>query len=178
MNQFYTYILTLLFFSVILVSCTTKPEFPNEPYIEFVFLEKNTANEGEQIWVNLTFTDGDGNLGQIENLTSTCGKNAIYGCEFESDSSCYKDPFWSSFLIDMRDSCFSPPGHLPSFEPDGNVKAVSGELQILTNPLFCKNRKANICCDMDTLVYKVVVRDASGNYSNKVFTDTIFINCN
>lgn len=175
MNQFFKYLCSFFLFITVIESCTVKPEFPNEPYIEFVSLEKNIANEGEQIWVNLTFTDGDGDLGQVSINESTCGKNPIYLCEYDSDSSCYKDPFWSVFLININDSCFGTPGHLPSFEPAGSVKAVSGELQIKTNPLFCKN---NGCCSIDTVVFKLVVRDASGNYSNKILTDTIFINCN
>lgn len=175
MNQFFKYLVVLLLFIVVINSCTVKPNYPDEPFIEFVSLEKNAANQGEQIWVNLTFTDGDGDLGQVDIDESTCGVNPIYLCDFDSDSSCYKDPFWSAFLINVNDSCFGTPGHLPSFEPDGNIKAISGELRIKTNPLFCKNGGAFA---IDTVVYKVVVRDASGNYSNKVLTDTIFINCN
>ena len=102
MNQFFKYLCSFFLFVTVIESCTVKPEFPNEPYIEFVSLEKNTANEGEQIWVNLTFTDGDGDLGQVSINESTCGKNSIYLCEYDSDSSCYKDPFWSVFLININ----------------------------------------------------------------------------
>ncbi|MFT4643768.1 MAG: hypothetical protein ACI8ZX_000161 [Planctomycetota bacterium] len=175
MNQFYKYIFIFTVVITTIFSCTIKPDFPNEPIIKFISLDDNVANQGAQIWVNLTFTDGDGNLGQVDVAESTCGKSPIYLCEYDTDSSCYKDPFWSSFLIDVEDSCFGVPGHLPSFEPDGNVKAVSGELRILTNPLFCKN---NGNSNIDTVVFKVIVRDASGNYSNKVLTDTIYVNCN
>lgn len=170
-NQFSFF---LLFFLVLnIFSCTVKPEFPLEPKIEFVSISKNVVNQGDTITIKLNFEDGDGNLGKDPGLSANCGSNV---CEFDSDTTCFKDPFFGAFLIDMRDSCFART-NLPDFEPSGKVKAVSGELFLISPPLFCK-LGACVACTEDTLVYQVVVKDLYQNYSNAVFTDTIFINCN
>ena len=162
------YLLTIL---LTFYSCSTKPEFPKEPYIEFVSLSKTHINETDTLWVNLTFQDGDGNLGKDVSLNANCNSS----CEFESDTSCFNDPFYGAFLIDMRDSCFVQ-HDLPDFEPSGNAKAVSGKLLLNIPPVFCKNGGCS-SCTTDTLVYKIIVRDVEGNWSNVVFTDTIFIDC-
>lgn len=173
MSIFFKSVFSFLLFAIIFGACTSKPKFPDEPHLEFVSLSKIEVNQLDTLWVKLNFKDGDGNLGQIQDIVSQCSPDALYLCDFTSDSSCFKDPFWSVFLIDMRDSCFVLQ-HLPSFEPDGNIKAVSGELLINVPPVFCKSSGSAT----DTLVYKVLVRDASGNYSNAVLTDPILIHCN
>lgn len=166
------YILFTIALSFVFFACNNKPSYPDIPNIEYVSISKNHVNQFDTLWVKLRFTDGDGNLGRDVNLSANCVTN----CEFISDSSCFKDPFFGAFLIDMRDSCFVY-HKLPDFEPDGQIKAVSGEILLNIPPIFCKN---GICttCTQDTLVYKILLRDASGNYSNSVFTDTIFIECN
>ena len=164
-------IILLLGISLVLLQCTTKPVFPNEPHIEFVSISKNHVKVGDTLWVNLSFEDGDGNLGKDESLSANC--NSV--CEYASDSSCFLDPFYGAFLIDMRDSCFVF-HDLPNFEPNGNIKAVSGTLLLNIPPIFCKIGNCTTCTE-DTLVYKIIVRDVEGNWSNTVFTDTIYIDC-
>ena len=158
--------------SFVVFACSTKPQYPDEPIIEYVSLSQTHINEFDTLWVKLRFTDGDGNLGRDVNTNATCKTN----CEYTSDSSCFKDPYFGAFLIDMRDSCFVY-HKLPDFEPEGSVKDVSGEILLNIPPVFCKNGACTTCTE-DTLVYKIILRDASGNYSNSVFTDTIYINCN
>lgn len=168
------HIIFLFFFLLVLASaCTVKPDFPPEPKIEFVSISKNVVNQGDTLTIKLNFEDGDGNLGKDPGLNANCGTNV---CEFDSDTTCFKDPFFGAFLIDMRDSCFART-NLPNFEPNGKIKAVSGELFLITPPLFCKLGNC-LTCTEDTLVYQVVVKDLVQNYSNAVFTDTIYINCN
>lgn len=166
-------VILLLLIILSFVACTVKPEFPPEPKIEFVSLSKNVVNQGDTLTIKLNFEDGDGNLGKDPGLSANCGSNV---CEFDSDTTCFKDPFFGAFLIDMRDSCFART-NLPNFEPNGKIKAVSGELFLITPPLFCKLGSC-VGCTVDTLVYQVVVKDLVQNYSNPVFTDTIYINCN
>ena len=126
--------LIFLFILVSMIACTVKPEFPPEPRIEFVSISKNVINQGDTFTINLKFEDGDGNLGKDSEVTQSCGLNV---CDFTSDTTCFKDPFFGAFLIDMRDSCFALT-NLPDFEPNGKVKAVSGELILISPPIFCK----------------------------------------
>lgn len=163
----------VVLFSIFFWSCTVKPSFPPEPRIEFVSISKNTIQAGDTLTIKLNFEDGDGDLGKDPGLFANCSLNV---CDFDSDSTCFKDPFYGAFLIDMRDSCFALT-NLPNFEPNGKVKAVSGELFLITPPIFCKTG-ACTTCTTDTLVYQVVVRDVAQNFSNPVFTDTIYISCN
>ena len=173
MKNFITHILFVFILTISIASCTVKPNFPDVPKIEFVSISKNVVNVGDTLTIKLNFEDGDGNLGKDPGLFANCSLNV---CDFESDSTCFKDPFYGAFLIDMRDSCFALT-NLPNFEPNGKIKAVSGELFLITPPIFCKTG-ACTTCTQDTLVYKVVVRDLTQNFSNAVFTDTIYINCN
>lgn len=173
MKQKHFYIVIFLLGLWTLAACTTKPNFPLEPRIEFVSISKNTVNQGDTLSISLKFEDGDGNLGKDPGLSANCGSNV---CEFDSDTTCFKDPFFGAFLIDMRDSCFART-NLPNFEPNGKIKAVSGELILITPPLFCKLGSCATCTE-DTLVYQVIVKDLVQNYSNAVFTDTIYIKCN
>lgn len=166
----FTYSLYIILI-VFAIACSVKPEFPVEPKIEYVSISKTHVNEFDTLWVKLNFQDGDGNLGKQVNLNATCKTN----CEYESDSSCYKDPFYGAFLIDMRDSCYVF-HDLPDFEPDGKIKAVSGELLLNIPLVFCKKGACTTCTE-DTLVYKILVRDIDQNFSNAVFTDTIYISC-
>ena len=123
----------------------------------------------ETLKVTLRFTDGDGDLGKIVANNSDCSDN---NCEFTSDSTCYKDPFYSCFIIDMRDSCFSTIA-LPELEPSGSIKAISGEIDIAVPPVFCKCNS----CTTDQVEFQIVVKDASGNYSNTILSETISVNC-
>jgi len=166
-NFSFIFLLSLLVFS-----CSIKPQYPDIPHIEYVSLSNNYANEFDTLWVKLRFEDGDGNLGRDVNTHASCVTN----CEYLSDSSCFKDPYFGAFLIDMRDSCFVY-HKLPDFEPDGKIKAVSGDILLNIPPLFCKNGTCTTCTE-DTVVYKIILRDASGNLSNSVLTDTIYLNCN
>ena len=160
----------LMIFAV--YSCSNKPQYPDIPHIEYASISKTHINEYDTLWVKLNFTDGDGNLGRDVTTSATCVTN----CEYLSDSSCFKDPYFGAFLIDMRDSCFVY-HKLPDFEPDGKIKAVSGEILLNIPPVYCKNGACATCTE-DTLVYKIILRDAAGNYSNPVLTDTIYIACN
>jgi hypothetical protein len=152
-----------------IASCVSEPEYPDEPVITYRSISKSTVQEGDSLLLTFSFTDGDGNLGKKLANNADCSNN---NCEFTSDSTCYKDPFYSCYIIDMRDSCFSAIA-LPDLDPNGNVKAISGEIDIVIPPLFCKC----MSCPNDQVEYQIIIRDASGNYSNVILSETISISC-
>jgi hypothetical protein len=165
-------IFTLLVCGLLLTfiaSCVSEPEYPNEPEITYVGVSKNFVEEADSILLTFSFTDGDGDIGRQVANNADCSDN---NCEFTSDSTCFKDPFYSCFIIDMRDSCFSFIA-LPDLDPNGSIKAISGEIEIVIPPIFCKCNS----CPLDEVEYQIVIKDAAGNYSNTVISETISINC-
>jgi len=158
---------------VLLISCIDDFDFPPEPIIEFVSISKSEINQFEGLTLTVSFTDGDGDIGYPADINRSCGNNV---CDFTSDTSCYLNPIWSAILIDMRDSCYVVPYILPDIEQKGKNKAVKGEVDLLVPPIFCKNFGCTNCA-IDTLVYQIILKDRAQNFSNPVFSDTIFINC-
>jgi len=66
------YISTLCFLIVmLLVGCIQAPEYPIEPVIQYVGLTKNMMEQakikGDSLRVIFSFTDGDGDIGSINN---------------------------------------------------------------------------------------------------------------
>lgn len=151
-----------------LSACVKEPNYPLEPEIEYITSSKLLVQEGDSFSITFRFTDGDGNIGFIEGLNSNCSDN---NCEYESDSTCFKDAFYSCFLIDQRDSCFASIA-VPDVEPSGNIKAVSGELEVAVPPVFCK-----CVCDFDTLKYQIIVKDRTNNYSNVILSEAVIVDC-
>lgn len=169
MRNKYTLFLALLLLTS-LWACVSEPEYPNEPFIEYLKISKKTVQQGDSVLLTFTFTDGDGDLGKKIADNADCGSN---NCEFDSDTTCFKDAFYSCFIIDLRDSCFSTIA-LPELEPDGSIKAISGEIDIVIPPIFCKCNP----CTSDEVSYEIVVKDAAGNYSNTITSESITVTCN
>ncbi|MCB9226981.1 MAG: hypothetical protein R2836_10075 [Chitinophagales bacterium] len=148
-------------------ACVAEPKYPNEPHIEYVSVSTTEEYVQTSVFASLTisFTDGNGDLGGSEAENPSCNSN----CEYLSDSSCYNDKYYSAFIIDSRDSCFQS-FQLPDLTPTGNVKAISGEVDLS----FFLNKKTSPN-PADTVFYYVIIRDRSGNYSNIVRTDDIVL---
>lgn len=165
-------IFTLLVCGLLLTfiaSCVSEPEYPDEPVITYMNVSKQLVEEGDSLLLTFSFTDGDGDLGKVLVNNSDCSNN---NCEYTSDSTCFKDPFYSCYIIDMRDSCFSAIA-LPDLEPTGSIKAISGEIDIAIPPVFCKC----MSCGSDEVEFQIIVRDAAGNFSNTILSETISVNC-
>lgn len=168
MLRTFLYLLPVLFFA----ACLAPPEFPNEPVINFESISKfeiNQANAGlpkDSIRIHLTFTDGDGDLG--ENGTDSV----------------------QIFLTDSRSNGRIPallrsPLNIPSIPPEGTGNGISGDLFITL-----ENEAQSIPCianrrlfaqdpdlPVDTFSYIIQIRDRAGNLSNFVRTDMIDIIC-
>lgn len=159
-----------------MAACVSTPDYPAEPIIGFISLSKDVVDVGnsftDSLTVTISFTDGDGNLGGNQDINSTCSEQAV--CEYESDTSCFNDPAFDFFAIDLRDSCYQFVT-LPDIEPDGNVKAVSGEFEVTIN-VGCKCSGAN--CPDEKTAFQIVIRDRANNFSNVITTDSVRVICN
>lgn len=155
-----------------IAACVSEPEYPDEPAISYVSVSKTAVNEFDSLTLTFGFTDGDGDLGKERTSNSNCTDF----CSFEGDTACFQDPYFACFFIDMRDSCYGALT-LPDLEPDGNTKAISGEIDIVIPPVFCKCG-GNPCPPTQDVVYQIIISDFAGNFSNTILSEPITITCN
>ncbi|MBP7185073.1 MAG: hypothetical protein KBA06_06165 [Saprospiraceae bacterium] len=147
---------------IMFYACTTNPDFPNEPHLEYVSLSKNTIKQSilfnDTIQLKMTFTDGDGDLGSDDSL--------------------------SLFITDTRDQQMIPAYKIPFIPPQGSGNGISGELFVNLPPTCCIYEDGSLPCSpnpnepTDTLTYEIYIKDRAGNSSNKVTTDPIYLQCN
>ncbi len=146
-------------------ACTSPPDYPIEPVIEYESISKTTifqgipTNPSDTIVVHFSFTDGDGDL------------------SFPSDSI-------DIYLTDSRNEALRSIFRFPVIPQEGTGNGISGDVYIrLVN-------QNNICCiyqniicindpalPVDTFSYAIQIRDRAGNFSNVVRTDPISIIC-
>ena len=144
---------------LVIASCVQPPEYPLEPIIVFESISSTSLNEiGEDtVYLSLTFTDGDGNLGSgnAEDPDADTVKNVI--------------------VEDTRQPGFPILYHIDEVVPRSNVQAISGRIDLRFDPGFF------ICFgseEADTLRMTVRVIDRAGNESNTIQTPMLRLNCN
>ena len=159
-----------LFLGLLAWGCAQAPDYPVEPIIEIMDLNKTTIAQGNQnaspdtLLVRFSFTDGDGDIGFPDDVDTV-----------------------DTYLTDSRDG-FINRFRLPTISTQGVGKGISGEVT-----LRIPNRPFRICCTFpngatacqpnpqfptDTFSYAIQIRDRAGNFSNTVRTETITILCN
>lgn len=159
-------ILLCFLFAVGTESCGDSKNFPDEPQIEYVGINKLNFKQSQtapdSIVFFLTFTDGDGDLGVATN-----------GNDIE--------------IIDSRFPNDPEPASLAMVPVMGSSGGISGDLQIIKILL----PQIDLCCLLpngrtcetlegfpeDVFHYKIRIKDRSGNWSNAVETDSITILC-
>ncbi len=152
--------------SLVLLGCTEPPDYPDEPRIEFLSVNKNQVRQGsataisDTLIITFSFTDGDGDLG--------------------SDSTNF-------FIRDSRDNSLIPNRIFP-LPKQGTGNGVSGEITVR---IPSKVAGPNICCifpdrrvcqtdprfPRDTFSYLIEIKDRAGNLSNQIRTPTLTILC-
>jgi hypothetical protein len=157
-----------LFFSLIiglflfLAACATPPDYPIEPYIEFISLSKNSMLQSsipnkDSTLLTLYFTDGDGDLGSDDSL--------------------------AIFLIDKRDDFKQPGFRIPFIGEQGVGKGISGELYIAIPTTCCYFEDGRTPCEKsssgetDEVIYEIYIKDRAGNMSNKIDIAPITLRC-
>ncbi len=148
--------------------CATPPEYPNEPEITYLRMNKTAIAQGNQnavpdtLKITFEFTDGDGNLSS------------------DSDST-------DVFLTDSRDG-FVTTFKLPILPTQGVGNGISGEITVKI-----PNTPFQICCTYpngapaclpndqfptDEFFFTIQLRDRAGNLSNTIQTEPITVLCN
>lgn len=158
--------LFLLLIGLFILSCAKPPEFPVEPAIEFLRLSSNTLPQSladdEFVLATISFTDGDGDIGNDDNETTI-------------------------IITDLRDSTLeSSATILPKVPEQGANNGISGEITFrifqsccIYPPEFfqtsCTPSTSSFV--VDTIVYEVYIIDRAGNESNKVQLEPIYLQC-
>ena len=150
----------IIFLSV--VTCTSPPDYPIIPHIDFVSQSKSVVRSGQiaedSIYITLSFTDGDGKLGNNAN-----------------------DP--NSLNIFTVNNLYNQPAdsfRLPFIPEQGTKNGISGQIRLRLMTGCCKGV---IPCDpyikqkYDTLSYNISIKNRAGQLSNVVTTPPILLQC-
>jgi hypothetical protein len=146
-------------------NCLDTPDFPDEPYIEFVSLTKDTLQQGvfqeDSLFVTFHFEDGDGDLGRTD-----------------------QEPENNIFFIDERTGTLDNTFAIPTIPEDGAGNGVEGEVKILLFSTCCIYPDGSDPCvpndqyPLDTVQYRIYIKDRAGNKSNEILTSPIILRCN
>jgi hypothetical protein len=158
------------FIITIIFSCTKPPDYPIEPVIKFERLSRNSMEQGftnnDSIVVTISFTDGDGDLGNTDSTIDIFVKDT------------------REEVIDADPSPFKMP-----FVPiQGVGNGISGEIAILNYTTCClypggvysacdQTEPAILDFPTDTLIYEIYIVDRAGHESNRVLTDPVILQC-
>ena len=142
-------------------ACVSKPDFPIEPVLEFVSMDKNEMIQNsfntDSIRVTFSFTDGDGDLGDNDSL--------------------------NIFIRDNRDQFIASQYRLPELPKEGASRGVRGEITVTIYTTCCIFPDGTPPCEsseihpVDTLRYEIFIEDRAGHVSNTISTDPIYIHC-
>jgi len=92
--------------------CLDAPNYPDEPFIEFISISKDTLKQGifqeDSLIVVFHFQDGDGDIGRTD-----------------------QDPENNIFFIDERTGTLDNTFGIPTIPGDGAGNCVEGEVKIL-----------------------------------------------
>ena len=148
MRPIFLFTLSVFFF----VACEQPPNYPIEPEIEYVGVNRNIIAQGsfnaplDTLIVTFSFTDGDGDIGD-DSLTNV-------------------------FLFDSRTGDLAEPIKVKPIPSQGTGNGISGEISGNTSCVSTPEQP------VDTFSYTIQLRDRAGHFSNKVQTEPITILCN
>lgn len=150
----------VFFMAIFFISCSQAPNLSDEPEIEFLNISRTVLPQGtsgdEFTQVTIGFSDGDGNLGEDEEL--------------------------NLFFVDTRDS-FETEFGIPFIPEEGAGNGITGEIRVRLPTSCCIFPNEQPPCTpsdlfpTDTVVYEVYLIDRSDNPSNRVTLPPIILLC-
>jgi hypothetical protein len=151
----------MLFILFTFNSCIKAPDFPIEPVIEFQSISKDViiqnSIEEDSLIIVFSFTDGDGDLGDNDSL--------------------------NVFLTDSRDNFVAERFRIPFVPREGAANGISGDITIRVLSTCCIYPDLTPPCTpsqtnpLDSLFYKIQIKDRAGNESNIIETPRILVRC-
>ncbi len=144
--------------------CVDSPNFPDEPRIELVGLSKDTMKQGifqeDSLTVVFRFEDGDGDIGRTD-----------------------QEPDNNVFFIDERTGTLDNTFGIPEIPHEGAGNGVEGEVRILLFSTCCIYPDGSDPCTindqypLDTVQYRIYIKDRAGHQSNEILTGPIVLLC-
>ena len=164
MHSCFSKVLVFLLLACSVSSCIDSPNFPIEPQIEFISISKDTLDQGifqeDSLFVTFSFTDGDGDLGRTD-----------------------QEPDNNVFFIDERTGALDNTFAIPNIPPEGAGNGVEGEVRILLFSTCCIYTDGTDPCQpnqnvlLDTIQYRIYIKDRAGHSSNEILTAPIILRC-
>lgn len=155
----------LLLLALISWRCLDTPNYPDEPFIEFLNTSKDTLRQGifmeDSLIVRFSFQDGDGDLGRND-----------------------QDDENNIFFIDERTGTLDNTFGIPAIPQEGAANGVEGEIRIILFSTCCIYEDGEDPCmpnpsvPYDTVQYRIYIMDQAGHKSNEILTTPIILKCN
>ncbi|HFA47715.1 MAG TPA: hypothetical protein ENJ95_01710 [Bacteroidetes bacterium] len=152
----------ILFLAAFFATCTTPPDYPIEPVLEFTGVTKDTLRRGntfnDTTFIEFTFTDGDGDIGDQDSVVL--------------------------FITDSRDG-FVNDLKVPVVSNLGASNGIKGKIRARMFTSCCLNPNPLVvpCVDTDPnflydrVIYTITLKDRAGHLSNEIQTTPIVIKC-
>ena len=151
------------------IGCKKGTAFPDTPKLKWVDYEVVPENGPiDEIVLNLSFTDGDGDIGSgSDNPYDTCNAQSydLFIRYFEKINGNYQE----IFPVDTT-SCLYFHQRLPDITPEGQNKILEGNIYA---PFVYIGYPSN--GNVDTIKFEVVLKDRAGNKSNIASSPGLFI---
>ena len=144
--------------------CLDTPDFPDEPFIEFIGTSKDTLRQGvfmeDSLSVSFRFEDGDGDIGRKNQASS----NDI-------------------FFVDERTGTLDNTFGIPAIPQEGAANGVEGVVKVVLFSTCCIYSDGQDPCtphptiNYDTVQYRIYITDQAGHKSNEILTSPIILRC-
>lgn len=144
--------------------CLDAPAFPDEPFIEFVGISKDSLDQGlfeeDSLVVVFRFEDGDGDIGRDAQA-----------------------PANNVFFTDRRTGQLDNAYGIPAIPQEGAGNGVEGEVRIVLYSTCCLYPDGADPCTvnpsfpLDSVSYDIYMTDRAGHRSNTITTPSIVLRC-
>jgi hypothetical protein len=149
----------------VMAGCVKAPDHPIEPVLTYGGISSQSMDQGsfnnDSLYVFLSFTDGDGDLGYSSQDTTT-----------------------DILVYDNRTNQLQERLKLPEVPDEGTSNGIEGEITLrLFNTCCLFPRNIPPCSSpqqypTDTISYSILIIDRAGNKSNAITTDEVILRCN
>ncbi len=179
--------------ALLVYSCIQEPDYPNEPAIEFSKVVQENGTNLDNVTVEVTFQDGDGDLGLDASEVDSYPDYGEYMVdEFgnilidENTGDSIPNPFFFNYFIDILKR--GADGEYTLVEFPGNI-SFNGRYPILNELMNETALEGELRHTMqieygfvaspikrgDVIKFEVQIADRAKNLSNKVMTDSIIV---
>ena len=177
MKRFFYFLLFFLLVGSINFSCVKKKDYPVAPVITFkeISSKMDTTAGGvtqlKGIDIVIKFTDGDGDVG-VAAGDPLPDLKLVYQYEYLAADNSYKFKPYDMSTSSGFDT-LSFPYRIPNITPDGQYKALDGEIKIQLRGFPLVPLYPMVPLQGSKFRFAIIMRDRANNYSDWIYTDEI-----